>query len=185
MADSESVTKTGVGAKSTFGGTDFNWKNYERYRPTYPPALYEAIFAFHSAAAADLPLPSWETVYDFGCGPGTTFAHLLSRFSRVVGVDLNKPQLDAALVRFSEKAERSRVSVVEGKAEEIAERVEEGSVDLVVCAEAVHWLDAGRWLQGVGKMLKPGGTVAVIEYCKWPLDLVSFSLHQPRISSLR
>jgi SAM-dependent methyltransferase len=185
MADSESVTKTGVGAKSTFGGTDFDWKNYERYRPTYPPALYEAIFAFHSAAAADLPLPSWETVYDFGCGPGTTFAHLLSRFSRVVGVDLNKPQLDAALVRFGEEAERSRVSVVEGKAEEIAERVEEGSVDLVVCAEAVHWLDAERWLQGVGKMLKPGGTVAVIEYCKWPFDLVSFSLHQPRISSLR
>jgi SAM-dependent methyltransferase len=168
MADSESVTKAGVGAKSTFGATYLDWQNYERYRPTYPPALYDNIFAFHSSAAADLPPPAWGTVYDFGCGPGTTFAHLLTRFSRVVGVDLNKPQLDAALVRFSEEVEKSRVSVVEGKAEDVAEGVEEGSVDLVVCAEAVHWLDAGRWLEGVGKMLKPGGTVAVIEYCEWP-----------------
>jgi SAM-dependent methyltransferase len=166
MTDSESVTKTGAGAKSTFGATDFDWENYERYRPTYPPALYEAIFAFHSSAAADLTPPGWKKVYDFGCGPGTTFAHLLTRFSRVVGVDLNKPQLDAALVRFGEEAEKSRVVVVEGKAEEISEQVEEGSVDLVVCAEAVHWLDAGRWLKAVGKMLKPGGTVAIIEYCE-------------------
>jgi SAM-dependent methyltransferase len=168
MADSESVTKTGVGAKSTFGAADFDWKNYERYRPRYPPALYDAIFAFHSHTTPGLPSPSWETVYDFGCGPGTTFGPLLTRFSRIVGVDLNKPQLDAALVRFIEDVKKSRVSVVEGKAEEVAEGVKEGSVDLVVCAEAVHWLDAGRWLSGVGKMLRLGGTVAVIEYCKWP-----------------
>jgi len=162
MAGPELATKTGSDARSTFGATDFDWERYERYRPTYPPALYDAIFSFHSAS----PTASWESVYDFGCGPGTTFGPLLKCFSRVVGVDLNRPQLDAALRRFSGEAQAGRVSVVQGKAEEVAQGVEPGSVDLVLCAEAVHWFDIDWWLDAVGRMLRPGGTLAVIEYCK-------------------
>jgi len=70
------------------------------------------------------------------------------------------------------------VRIIEGKAEDVVERVAEevkigdgdGSVDLVIAAEAVHWFDCERWLEGVGKMLRPGGTLALIQYSFDELD---------------
>lgn len=118
-------------AEATFGQPTFSWSLYERFRPAYPPALYFIVFEYHRAG--------WGTAVDFGCGPGTTFAALLSKFDKVVGVDVNAPQLAAITERFADEVLGGRVELTRGRAEDVCEAMGEGTVDMVVCAEAIHW----------------------------------------------
>jgi hypothetical protein len=71
VAEPESATKTAVSARWALTTTDFDWNNYERYRAT-SLTVYDHIFTSHSYTTSDSPSPSWEPVYDIGCGPGTT-----------------------------------------------------------------------------------------------------------------
>lgn len=46
----------------------------------------------------------------------------------------------------------------------------EGSVDLVTVAQALHWLDLGRFYGEVRRVLKPGGAIAVWCYGHVQID---------------
>jgi len=120
--------------------------DYVRYRPTYPRAAYEAIVEGlgdpHAVVAADI-----------GAGTGISARGLAELVLRVHAVEPNAAMRAAA-------APHPRVEWRDGTAE--ATRLENASVDLVVCAQAYHWFDPERACREFGRILRPGGRLALV-----------------------
>ena len=122
---------------------------YARYRPRYPEALFDAIA---SQCAAH------ERAWDVATGSGQA-AHALARhFRRVTATDASAEQIVSA-------APHERVTYRVEPAE--ATSLDDGSVDAVTVAQALHWLDVERFYAEVRRVLRPGGVLAV-----WTYDLL-------------
>ena len=51
---------------TTFAKPAFNAASYSAFRPTYPRALYEFVYAYHRR----IPGAEWGLALDIGCGTG-------------------------------------------------------------------------------------------------------------------
>jgi SAM-dependent methyltransferase len=120
---------------------------YERGRPEYPPAAIGAL-------AAELELRPGARVLDLAAGTGKLSRALLSGGFDVIAVE-PLASLRAVLVAKI-GAERVR----EGVAEAIP--LDTGSVDAVTVADAFHWFDPQPALAEIGRVLRPGGGLAVL-----------------------
>lgn len=134
-------------------------QDYLRSRPGYPRQVLDvlrgAMGVAEPASIADWRL-SW-TVADIGAGTGLLSLPLLEAGCTVYGVEPSAEMRTAAaqtLKRFPE------FSVLEGQAE--ATGLDEGSMDLVVAGQAFHWFDAEAAAREWRRILKPGGTVALV-----------------------
>jgi SAM-dependent methyltransferase len=119
---------------------------YAAYRPHYPPALVDLLAdrcAHHDAA------------WDIGCGSGQLSVALAARFAHVVATDPAQAQLDHA-------ARDPRVDYRCAPAE--ASGLADASVDLAVAAQAAHWFDWPRFVPEVGRVVRPGGLIALVSY---------------------
>lgn len=116
---------------------------YARYRPGYPPAL----FAYLAALA-----PGHDRAWDCGAGSGQAAEGLCPHFGQVVATDISRLQLAGAPgpFRVVSPAERSALAG--------------SSMDLVVVAQALHWLDLPAFYAEVRRVLRPGGALAVWSY---------------------
>lgn len=119
---------------------------YQQARPDYPAALYDFL-----AAQA----PSRERAWDAGCGNGQASVDLAQRFNEVIATDPSAQQILHASPRSNilyrvEPAEHSSL--------------ENGSVDLVCVAQALHWFDLDRFHEEIRRVLKPRGVVAFWSY---------------------
>ncbi len=116
---------------------------YERGRPPYPP---EAI---------DWLLPQGVSrVLDLGAGTGKLTRQLRGRGLDVVAVEPSagmREQLTRAV---------PDVTVLAGAAEEIP--LPDRSVDAVLVAQAWHWVDPGRAVPEVARVLVPGGQLGLV-----------------------
>jgi SAM-dependent methyltransferase len=121
-------------------------KQYARYRPHYPDALVD-ILAEHCAAH--------ELAWDAGCGNGQLTAMLARRFTKVIGTEPSKAQLDEA-------EQHPRVEYMLAKAE--LPMLPPRSVDLAVAAQAAHWFHWTRYVSEVDRVTKPGAVVALVSY---------------------
>ncbi len=120
---------------------------YERGRPDYAPAVVGAI-------AAELGIPAAGPVLDLAAGTGKLTRALLGIGLDVVAVE---PQLQLReLLEASVGHERVR----EGLAEAIP--LPEESVAAVTVADAFHWFDHALALAEIGRVLRPGGGLAVL-----------------------
>jgi SAM-dependent methyltransferase len=119
---------------------------YAAYRPHYPPALVDLL--------ADLA-PRREVVWDVGCGSGQLSVALARRFARVIATDAAQAQLDHA-----ERAPRVEYRCAPAEASGLPD----GSVDLAVAAQAAHWFDWPRFVVEVGRVVPPGGLIALVTY---------------------
>ncbi|MEM9531065.1 MAG: class I SAM-dependent methyltransferase [Pseudomonadota bacterium] len=145
MSDSEptdrSKQKTGQGGYFQSGGA-----RYAQFRPTYPAALAKSLAA----------LPhSQKTALDAGCGTGQLTALLANAFEQVVGIDPSASQLAHAV-------QRRNIRYREQEAENSG--LPEASVDLVVAAQAAHWLDLNRFYAEVRRIGTPGAVIALVSY---------------------
>lgn len=116
---------------------------YAVYRPRYPAEL----FAFIAASA-----PRHELAWDCGTGNGQAALGLTAHFQRVIATDASPDQIDNA-----EAHARVRYRVAPAEASGLTS----GSIDAVVVAQALHWLELPAFYGEVRRVLAPGGLIAV------------------------
>ena len=128
------------GRATSFGGVA---GAYERARPEYPA---DAVRWLAGAVPAD--------VVDLGAGTGKLTRGLVARGHRVTAVE--------PLPEMLEKLRRAvpEAQAVAGSAEEIP--LPDASADVVVCAQAFHWVDQPVALREIARVLHPGGRVGLV-----------------------
>ena len=119
---------------------------YARYRPDYPAELF--------AYLATLT-PQREVALDCATGSGQAAVGLAGYFSLVVASDGSVSQLQSA-------QQHPHVAYVGNLAEQPALR--DGTVDLIVAAQAAHWFDHQRFYPEAKRVLKKGGALALWTY---------------------
>jgi ubiquinone/menaquinone biosynthesis C-methylase UbiE len=123
--------------------------DYDANRPSYPVEAIDAILA-------DLPRPA--RVADIGCGTGISSRLLASRGVEVIGIDPNQDMLEQA--RQASGAANLHVEFCHGTGEDTG--LNDVSVDVVVCAQAFHWLRPLEALREFHRILKPHGRLALV-----------------------
>ena len=96
-------------------------------------------------------------VLDIGAGSGRASVPLAERGYRVIALEPSEAMRARGLPRAA--AFGDRLEFVGGTAEE-TERPD-GSADLIVCAQAFHWVDPARALPEFARVLRPGGGLAI------------------------
>jgi SAM-dependent methyltransferase len=124
--------------------------DYDRYRPGYPPELFDAI-------AVRLPLPRHPLVVDLGAGTGRASLAMAAIGWRVTAVEPGKPMLDTLRARATD--EGLVISTLQASAEDTG--LDAGTVDLVTAAQSFHWFDKGRALAEMARILQPAGGLAL------------------------
>jgi SAM-dependent methyltransferase len=124
--------------------------DYIRYRPSYPPAVIELLRntagLTHGAIAADV-----------GSGTGMLSQLLLDTGATVYGVEPNDAMRAAAETLLHDQP---RFVSIAATAENTT--LPDHQIDLITAAQAFHWFDRDRTRQEWQRILKPGGSVALI-----------------------
>jgi ubiquinone/menaquinone biosynthesis C-methylase UbiE len=122
--------------------------------------LREDLFGAVFYLQALIPLLASDAVVgDLGCGTGQVSATLAPWVKRVVAVDSSSDMLLAARARL--RAMRN-VIVKQGHLEQLP--VRDGELDIAMVSLVLHHVpDPGRALSEVGRAVKPGGRVLVVD----------------------
>lgn len=127
---------------------------YARSRPTYPESVVAEIASL---------APERSLAWDAGTGNGQAARLLSAHFDRVHATDVSAAQIEQAephenLAFAVEPAERCSLA--------------DGSCDLVLVAQALHWFDLDAFYAEARRVLKPGGALAAIGYGWFYVDPV-------------
>jgi len=120
--------------------------NYARFRPKYPPALFDWI-----AAAA----PARGAAWDCGCGNGQASLPLAERFERIFATDPSAEQIAQA-------PQHRRISWSVAPAE--ASGLDAASVDAVTVAQALHWFELPKFWAEVLRVVRGDGLAVAWSY---------------------
>jgi len=120
--------------------------NYARYRPTYPPALYEYLAGL---------APARDSAWDCATGSGQAALGLAQHFAQVIATDASASQIANA-------QPHPRVLYRVAPAEHSG--LDDRSLDLVSVAQALHWFDLDAFYAEVRRVLRPGGVLAAWTY---------------------
>ncbi len=131
-----------AGFKDHFSGVA---RDYARYRPTYPEALY--------AWLAEVA-PRRDLAWDCASGNGQVARGLTPHFRTVVASDGSAAQLRAA-----EPGSYRRVACTAEAA-----CLREGIADLITVGQATHWFDVERFYGQARQVARPGGVLALWSY---------------------
>jgi ubiquinone/menaquinone biosynthesis C-methylase UbiE len=123
-------------------------ESYASYRPDYP----DEIFRFISEQAI-----SNDYAWDVATGNGQAAKGLLPYFNQIIATDASQDQIDKS---FQHDRIRYRVAQAESSG------VEQGSIDAITVAQAVHWFNLDAFIAEVQRVAKPNAIVAF-----WAYDL--------------
>jgi SAM-dependent methyltransferase len=132
-----------VGVANLFSG---HARLYATARPTYPDSLIDEIASLS---------PGRGQAWDCGTGNGQAACALAGRFAQVYASDASAEQIAAA-------EPHPRITYATEPAEQCG--LADGSCDLVLAAQAIHWFDLDRFYDEVRRVLRPGGLLAAIGY---------------------
>ena len=122
---------------------------YDRYRPGYPPALFDLV-------ADRLALSTDAAIVDLGAGTGQVARAAAARGWRVTAVEPGEPML--AILRERAAREGLAVEVVVATAERTG--LPDAAFDAAFAGEAYHWFDAPAALAEMARIVRPGGGIA-------------------------
>jgi ubiquinone/menaquinone biosynthesis C-methylase UbiE len=131
---------------------------YGSFRPRYPDALFAHLAKISPAGA---------TVWDCAAGNGQASESLAVHFPQVIATDASAQQIAAA-------TPHPRIQYRVAPAE--ASGLPDASVGLVTVAQALHWFDLPRFYAEVGRVLVPGGVLAV--WCYGILEIEGEAVHR-------
>ncbi|MEX1135844.1 MAG: class I SAM-dependent methyltransferase [Balneolales bacterium] len=120
--------------------------NYARYRPTYPPELFEWLIRL---------VKDRKSCWDCGTGTGQVAASLSGYFKKVHATDISRSQIDHAV-------KRENITYSIAKAEHTS--FPDNYFDLIVVAQAIHWFDFDKFFLEAKRTIKPGGVLTIIGY---------------------
>ncbi len=119
-------------------------------RPAYPDALVDAL--------AELAGPPGSRVGDLGAGVGHLALPLAARGFDLVAIEAAQAMLDQ--LRLAAAARGIPLRAVHGAAEALP--LEPASLDLVVVADALHFLDTELTARQIARVLVPAGALALV-----------------------
>ena len=123
---------------------------YAKYRPAYPAALYDFIFA---------SIDRKDSALDCATGNGQVARALAAHFRNVFAIDISANQLSHAV-----RLDNIQYSVGRGEQTPFCDN----SFDLITVAQAYHWFDGLQFCQEAQRMARPRGIVAI-----WGYDLAN------------
>lgn len=119
---------------------------YAEYRPRYPGELFEFVSSL---------TPKHRRAWDCGAGSGQATEGLLPYYSNVVATDISRSQLGSAPAA-------DRLDRVAASGEHCP--LGRATVDLVVVAQALHWIDRPAFYAEVRRVVAAGGAIVVWSY---------------------
>jgi ubiquinone/menaquinone biosynthesis C-methylase UbiE len=148
-----------AGGDVTGAGREFDnlADGYDKHRPEYPDVLMKTI-ADHLEAGNH---PDPVVVADVGAGTGIATRLLRTRLPDrylVLGVE---PGEGMRLQALASTPDEMGIDYIESTAEDLP--FDDGGIAAVVVAQALQWFDRPRFYREVARVLRPGGTLAVLE----------------------
>jgi SAM-dependent methyltransferase len=126
---------------------------YERSRPTYPDELVDQACALAGVGRGD-------RVLEVGCGSGQLTRSLLARDLSVTALEPGQHLISLAERKLEH---RGQVEFVNARFEDA--RLPSGAYRAVFSASAFHWIDPDVSWEKAARVLAPGGTLALVQYC--------------------
>jgi SAM-dependent methyltransferase len=124
---------------------------YERYRPSYPEAIFDAVRAYADLAPDD-------AILEVGAGTGRATVHLARWGKPMIVIEPAPAMADIARANVAEHAHiEVRTSTFEGA------RLERYAFGLVAIARAFDWLDPATRVERIHDGLYAHGSVALID----------------------
>jgi len=115
---------------------------YAKYRPQYPKALYEYLAGLTE---------QHELAWDCGTGNGQAATDLAAFYHTIIATDPSEQQIKHAVPH-------ERVTYRVEQAEQSS--LITGTADLMVVANALHWMDFERFYREADRVMKPGAVFA-------------------------
>ena len=125
---------------------------YARYRPKYPPALFDLL-------AEKFQLDGTGRLLDLGCGAGLIAIPFHDRFEEVIGLDPD-PEMLAEAQKQAQALGATNIKWVQERAELVSPAL--GSFRLVTIGRAFHWMQREIVLERIHELLTSDGGVAII-----------------------
>ncbi|MEU8958679.1 methyltransferase domain-containing protein [Streptomyces sp. NPDC048518] len=147
MTSAASSANARASARARARSFDGAAAQYAAYRPSYPPALLDAV-----ERQAGRPLAGARVV-GVGAGTGIATALLAARGARVVAVEPG----DGMAEQFRRTLPHVPLVRGDGNALPLAD----ASADLITYAQAWHWTDQERSVPEALRVLRPGGALAL------------------------
>jgi len=132
--------------------------NYDRVRWDYPQQMFDDIFRYSG-------LDKGKQAIEIGAGTGKATAPVLNAGYDVTAVELGANMTEFMLEKFKGY---KNFNVITAAFENVA--LTEGIYDLAYAASAFHWVDAGIGCPKVFRLLKPGGTFALLRNNNYTAD---------------
>jgi SAM-dependent methyltransferase len=124
---------------------------YDDVRPS-PPADLAALLIDYAGGSANV-------VADLGCGTGLSSRWVAQWARQVIGIE---PSAD-----MRARAEEAGGGPVYRDGWSHATGLDDSSVDVVLAAQALHWMEPDGTFTEVARILRPGGVFAALD-CDWP-----------------
>lgn len=146
--------------------------NYDRTRPTPPPALLDLLTQL-------IATPHPALVVDLGSGTGLSTAIWSKRAQQVIGIEPNTDMRKEAAHQIDGHPFAGHIEYREGLAHQTG--LPDGCADIVTAAQSFHWMEPTTTLAEIARVLRPGGLFAAYDYdapptIHWELDQLSLEV---------
>ena len=121
-------------------------KIYLRYRPQYPPELFEFLSSLVTAH---------NCAWDCATGNGQAALGLTPYFESIIATDASKEQISNAIPH-------KKISYAVCPADRTS--IPSQSIDIITVAQAIHWLNFTSFYAEVSRVLQPAGIIAAWGY---------------------
>lgn len=115
----------------------------------------------HLAETAGIPAGS--KILDVGCGIGGSSIHLAKKYgAAVTGITISQVQVEMARKRAENEGANAKFLLMNAESMDFDERF-----DVIWSVESIsHYENPGRFFSNAGKLLRPGGTLAITDWFK-------------------